>query len=73
MQVTLIPISRKAKSRIGKQPVVAEVEQITDNKMFVVISPQQCRWVWVEGDPDFLVEKVTEKISPILHSEDNQS
>ena len=54
--VLLTPTSRKAKSRIGKHPVLADVEQDLGDRLFVVISPSHCRWVSKVNDPDFLVE-----------------
>jgi hypothetical protein len=58
MRVLLTPISSKAKSRVGKRPVVADVEQDVGNKLFVVISPTQCRWVTKINDTDFIVEEL---------------
>jgi len=58
MKVTLTPTSSKAKSRIGKRPIIAEVEQDIDNKLFIVINPSHCRWVNKTDDPDFIVEEL---------------
>jgi hypothetical protein len=58
MNVLLTPTSSKAKSRVGKHPILAEVEQDVDNKLFVVINPSHCRWVNKSNDPDFLVEEL---------------
>lgn len=58
MTVLLTPTSSKAKSRVGKHPVLADVEQDVNGKLFVVISPSHCRWVSKLSDPDFIVEKL---------------
>jgi hypothetical protein len=54
--VLLTPKSNKGKSRIGKHPVLADVEQDLGDRLFVVISPSHCRWISKEDDPDFTVE-----------------
>jgi hypothetical protein len=56
--ILLTPTSRKAKSRIGRHPILAKVEQDVDDKLFVVINDSHCRWVSKVNDPDFLVEEV---------------
>lgn len=58
MNVLLIPTSRKAKSRVGRYPVFAKVEQDVDDKLFVVINDSHCRWVNKTNDPDFLIEEL---------------
>lgn len=59
MIVLLTPTSSKAKSRVGKRPIIAEVEQDVNDKLFIVISPSHCRWVSKLNDPDFIVEELT--------------
>ena len=59
MTVLLTPTSSKAKSRVGKRPILADVEQDVNDKLFVVISPSHCRWVSKSNDPDFIVEELS--------------
>jgi hypothetical protein len=56
--ILLTPTSRKAKSRVGKYPVLAKVEQDVNDKLFVVINESHCRWINKTDDPDFLIEEV---------------
>ena len=54
--VNVIAISKKGKSRIGSNLTTAIVEQNHHDKLFVVWPElNQCRWIKIEGDPDFRI------------------
>lgn len=55
-QVLIEAVSSKGRSRIGKIPVPALIEQEHTHRMFVVFPHlNQCRWIFKHNDPDFKV------------------
>lgn len=58
MKALVHPLSNKAKSRIGKSPVPAVIEQVKDCQLFIVFSSGECRWVKTDNDPNFRVELI---------------
>ena len=54
--VSIIAISDKGRSRIGKKLTMAIVEQNHHDKVFIVIpGTSQCRWIKKDNDPDFRI------------------
>ena len=54
--ISIIAISPKGKSRIGKSITTAIVEQNHPDKLFIVIpGTNQCRWIRKDNDPDFRI------------------
>ena len=54
--VSLLAVSNKGRSRIGKTLQTAIVEQDHGEKIFVVFPElNQCRWILRDGDPDFRI------------------
>jgi len=53
---TVVAISNRGRSRIGKDPTTAVVEQVVGDRLFVVWPElNQCRWIHATSDPDFTV------------------
>lgn len=53
--INLVAISSKGRSRIGKSPCTAVVEQKVGNRLFIVFSPSHCRWILEKNDSDFVI------------------
>lgn len=53
--INILAISKKGKSRIGTKLVTAIVEQNHHDRLFIAISPSQCRWIKKNNDPDFRI------------------
>jgi hypothetical protein len=54
--ISVIAVSAKGKSRIGKNPTTAIVEQDHGDKLFVVWPfLNQCRWIQRDNDPHFRI------------------
>lgn len=54
--ITIVAISNKGRSRIGKSQCRAVVEQTVGGRIFVVWPELgQCRWVLIDNDPDFVI------------------
>jgi len=54
--ISIIAISDKGRSRIGKKLTMAIVEQNYHDKVFIVIpGTNQCRWIKKDNDPDFRI------------------
>jgi hypothetical protein len=54
--VTVVATSNRGRSRIGKDPTTAVVEQSVGDKLFVVWPDlNQCRWIHATADPDFTI------------------
>ncbi len=54
--ITILAISNKGRSRIGKALTTAIVEQDKDDKLFIAL-PQFNQWRWIkkQNDPDFSI------------------
>ena len=54
--IRLLPISKKAKSRVGKLPCHGTIERSDNGKMFVCFIDHGY-WTWIDsiGDPNFMV------------------
>lgn len=53
--VTIQATSNRGKSKIGKSPVDAVIEQVVGDKLFVVFPTlNQCRWI-TQNDKDFAI------------------
>ena len=55
MNVSIKATSNRGKSKIGKSPVDAVIEQVVGDKLFVVFPTlNQCRWI-TRNDKDFAI------------------
>ena len=54
--IRFLPISRKAKSRVGNLPVNATIERSDNGKLFIYFHGHNY-WAWIQatGDPNFMV------------------
>lgn len=54
--IRLLPISKKAKSRVGKLPCHGTIERSDNGKMFVCFIDHGY-WAWIDsiGDPNFMI------------------
>ena len=54
--ISILPISKKAKDRVGKMPVQCMIERSDNGKMFVCFIGHNY-WAWIQaiGDPNFMI------------------
>lgn len=54
--IKLLPISKKAKSRVGKVPCYGTIERTDNGKMFVCfIGCNYWAWISTVADPNFMI------------------